>query len=185
MLSDYGHPDQATIIADVQRYLRQLALTSTGDTTPPGTVLLPPVDGVWDSLTSDALRAFQRAEDLPETGRTDPVTWERLYRAYLRSLEGSSPAARVKFFPERPVGAQLEIGSTHPAVWAVRWMLGELALQFRLPPLPNDGPYDEATAEAVRIFQAASGLPVTGSVDRVTWNRLVSQYESHLPSDDG
>lgn len=42
--------------------------------------------------------------------------------------------------------------------------------------LAVDGIYGEETAEAVRQFQLANGLPVTGKVDSVTWNRLVHDY---------
>lgn len=35
-------------------------------------------DGVWESATTQALRAFQRAHRLPDTGRCEPATWRRL-----------------------------------------------------------------------------------------------------------
>jgi len=37
---------------------------------------------------------------------------------------------------------------------------------------PIDGLYAEATIVAVSRFQAAAGLPMSGIVDRATWNRL-------------
>ncbi len=42
--------------------------------------------------------------------------------------------------------------------------------------LAVDGIYGPETTEAVRQFQLANGLPVTGSVDSVTWERLVNDY---------
>ena len=36
---------------------------------------------------------------------------------------------------------------------------------------------DDATARAVRAFQIANGLGVTGRVDRITWNRMAEQYD--------
>ena len=42
--------------------------------------------------------------------------------------------------------------------------------------LAVDGIYNEETAEAVRSFQLANGLPVTGNVDSETWERLTEDY---------
>ncbi|MHC4201149.1 MAG: peptidoglycan-binding domain-containing protein [Planctomycetota bacterium] len=41
-----------------------------------------PVDGKMGRLTTEAIRAFQRDNNLPETGRADKATWE-LLRKYL------------------------------------------------------------------------------------------------------
>ena len=46
-----------------------------------------------------------------------------------------------------------------------------------LSPTPVDGVYDRATEEAVRRFQQAQGMPVTGRVDQTTWERLFDRYE--------
>ncbi|MCM1524929.1 MAG: peptidoglycan-binding protein [Ruminococcus sp.] len=45
-----------------------------------------------------------------------------------------------------------------------------------MPVIP-DGIYGQHTKEAVANFQRSSGLPVTGEVDRVTWDRLYGYYE--------
>ena len=42
----------------------------------------------------------------------------------------------------------------------------------RIPPVPIDGVFGTATEEAVRAFQGAEGLPVTGRVDQEAWERL-------------
>lgn len=42
--------------------------------------------------------------------------------------------------------------------------------------LAVDGIYGDETAEAVRSFQLANGLPVTGKVDSETWERLAQEY---------
>ena len=44
--------------------------------------------------------------------------------------------------------------------------------------VPQDGFYDTATADGVRRFQQAAGLPVTGEVDGATWAALFTAYES-------
>ncbi|QFP78041.1 peptidoglycan-binding protein [Deinococcus sp. AJ005] len=57
-----------------------------------------------------------------------------------------------------------------------------LAVQNRLIALmrpqragQGDGWYGPATTQTVRVFQRAAGLPITGAVDRATWNRLFSE----------
>ena len=49
-----------------------------------------------------------------------------------------------------------------------------------VPRLKIDGVYGDETREAVRIFQALMGIPVTGIVDIITWNLLYSEYTAAL-----
>lgn len=46
----------------------------------------------------------------------------------------------------------------------------------------GDGWYGPVTAATVRAFQAANGLPVTGQVDRATWNALFSPQAKTFPA---
>ena len=43
-----------------------------------------------------------------------------------------------------------------------------------------DGIYSTETVEAVRSFQLMNGLPVTGTVDHITWDRLAQDYRDAL-----
>lgn len=45
----------------------------------------------------------------------------------------------------------------------------------RIPLINPDGIYGEETANAVKIFQQIYALPVTGSVDYLTWEKLREQ----------
>ncbi|MBQ1280754.1 MAG: peptidoglycan-binding protein [Oscillospiraceae bacterium] len=46
-----------------------------------------------------------------------------------------------------------------------------------IPSVIPDGIYGTQTETAVRAFQAAAGLPVTGRTDAVTWQSIVTAYE--------
>lgn len=46
-----------------------------------------------------------------------------------------------------------------------------------IPTVIPDGIYGPRTAESVRAFQRAAGLPVTGQADAATWNRIQYAYE--------
>jgi peptidoglycan hydrolase-like protein with peptidoglycan-binding domain len=47
-----------------------------------GSIPAPPISGVLDMPTADALSVFQRLSMLPETGELDKVTWKHLARHY-------------------------------------------------------------------------------------------------------
>lgn len=47
----------------------------------------------------------------------------------------------------------------------------------RIPIIIPDGVYGAETAAAVRKFQELYGLPVTGEVDRPTWDSIVREYQ--------
>lgn len=46
-----------------------------------------------------------------------------------------------------------------------------------IPNVIPDGIYGAQTAESVRGFQRAAGLPVTGTVDEATWRNISTAYE--------
>lgn len=46
----------------------------------------------------------------------------------------------------------------------------------RIPPVAPDGIYDAETEAAVSAFQRHYGLPVTGEVDRGTWDAIIREY---------
>ncbi len=50
------------------------------------------------------------------------------------------------------------------------------ATDERYPLLGVDGVYGPATTEAVRVFQATTASPVTGTVRRADWERIVREY---------
>ncbi|MCD7776583.1 MAG: peptidoglycan-binding protein [Firmicutes bacterium] len=45
-----------------------------------------------------------------------------------------------------------------------------------IAPIIPSGTYDEATAEAVRAYQASSGLHVTGLINAETWDAVAGDY---------
>ena len=57
-------------------------------------------------------------------------------------------------------------------------MLEEISVFFPITPVAVTGIYDEATRDAVSEVQARYLLPVTGEVDKLTWNALVRLYDS-------
>ena len=99
-------------------------------------------------VTQRAVRAFQRAHDLPATGNLTRQTWTALLS------EGRSPLVKV--------------GSANHAVRRMQRALNAaIAAQ-----LPVTGVFDAATTSAVRDYQRERGMYRTGVVAEDTWAEL-------------
>ena len=160
-------------IRNLQRYLRRLSFED--DTFP-----RVPVDGIYESATENAVRAFQAAYGLPETGRVDRATWDRIYDAYLRAERASNRTPVTNFFPKYPEGYEISRGERSLTVSLLQLLLGELSVIYDTLALAEvTGLFDEATEQNVRSFQRASLLPETGRVDLLTWNRILRDYENY------
>ena len=114
-----NHPNHSAATRDLQRYLRQLSYTEP--TIPP-----PPIDGIFDTRTTEALQSFQRLRGLNATGVADELTWELLYAAYRAALSANSPPLMIAVFPPDPLGYVIGIGSIGFPVTALQYMLREL-----------------------------------------------------------
>ena len=160
-------------IENLQRYLRRLSYeTFEGDAIPS-----VPVDGIFDTRTEESLSAFQRIYALPVTGRADRATWELLFAEFQRLSDGDE-IVRVDLFPSTPVDYVTARGEQSAFVLLVQWLLSEIEGVYNfLPPVTPTGIYDETTEAAVREFQRIHGLPPTGLLDRMTYNRLIREYE--------
>ncbi len=169
-----NHTTEAVARRNVQRYLRQLSYFEPE--IPP-----PPIDGVSGADTTAALRAFQRLNGLPATGEADRETFTMLYAAYLASIEEHSLPEAVSLFPSLPEGYTLTQGNDTPIVRLVQFLLMEISAVFDAASVVSEsGVYDSATAQAVSDLQYRSLLPVTGNMDKATWNALAHAYGDHL-----
>ena len=158
----------------LQRYLRHLSYFNEEI----GEV---PIDGVFDRDTAEALRAFQALKGLPQTGKADLETWERLVAAYEASVASKRAPERMAHFPQIPENYAVEVGEAQFLVAVIQNALHELSAVYEgLDNVPQSGVYDAATAEAVKAFQAVYGLPATGAVDRTTWNAIADAYDRQL-----
>ena len=109
---------------------------------------LPPVDGVFDATTTDAVRRFQLGHGLTVTGIVDVATWSKLAIPLSAGAEGRAVEA-----------LQRELVEKRGAVLVV------------------DGLFGSTTRSAVLAFQMHAGLAQTGTVDLATWRTLVWHYE--------
>ena len=107
-------------------------------------------DGVYGPATERAVRAFQKAKDLPVSGIVDEKTMEALRRsggAEKGELAQGARGGRVKEAQQRLQASGFLSGAA-------------------------DGVYGSQTREAVRRFQREKGLHVSGKIDDRTWKAL-------------
>ena len=63
-------------------------------------------------------------------------------------------------------------------VHSLQYMLRRLSLDYDfLPELMTDGIFGERTLEAIMLFQRELYPPVTGVVDRGTWNAIRERWQ--------
>ena len=160
-------------IANLQKYLRQLSYTDKD-------IIPVPIDSVFGSVTSDSVRSFQRKYGLSESGVADRETWNAIYEAYLDSINEHSPPMTLPVFPRTSDKYELILGDEYFAVSILKLILNELRLIYdSLLPLRTNSTYDEATERNVLEFQRINALPMTGKVDKTTWNSLVRAYNDY------
>ena len=134
-------------------------------------------DGIFGTETEEALRRFQRSADLPVTGRVDLVTWNTLVREAQHCTDAHCPGNPVCAVADAAI---LSVPERDPGfVRILQTMLRTLS-----PLLPTEkeiscsGVYDSTTAEAFSAVQTLFGRRATGLPDLISWNDLVSLYNT-------
>ena len=165
------NPYEEAANANLQRYLRQLSYFDQS-------IPRPPLDGIFEAATEEALRAYQRSAGLPETGIADAQTWERLYADYVSSLDDNSPPAPIYIFPRHPQGYAIVEGAEGFIVLAAQYLLNEMLTAYGEDEMlaSQNGIFDSDTVAATKRFQQLHRLSEDGKIDRITWNHLAAAH---------
>jgi len=115
----------------------------------------------FGELTRQAVQRFQQEVGLEPTGEADAATWAAIY-----SRSGATDIA----------GDAMKPGDSGDNVKAVQSRLN--ALGFFDNAISGD--YGYATQTAVRLFQTAAGLEVTGILDADTSSRLMADNAPNM-----
>lgn len=132
-------------------------------------------DGIYGAETVRAVSVFQRSHGLPVTGITDQTTWEAIVAAYEPALiqQDAAYPLNILLNPNQVIRK----GERHPNLYLAQSILTVLSQVYRSIGLPSlNGLLDEATSDALASFQALSGLPMSGNLDKNTWKHLALQY---------
>lgn len=131
-------------------------------------------DGIYGPETSAAVRILQQMEELPVTGEVDRATWDAVINGHLAVLE-STRIEPLSVFPNTDF--QLQRGAGGLMVGLVQGILQKVAEVYGNIPSPRlTMQYDLLTEQSVAAFQQKVHLPVTGRLDRATWNILSILY---------
>ena len=141
-------------------------------------------DGIYGPSTMIAVTAFQRREGIPVTGMTDEKTWDRIVAAYEPALIRVTKAEPIEILLEP--GQIILVGESSPYVYLLQGMLAQLSKDHASILLPGlSGVLDLDTSDSLRGFQTLAGLPVTGTLDKITWKHLVRQFTLNAAQNAG
>ena len=136
-------------------------------------------DGVFGPETEDAVLEFQRVFNLSPDGIVGNATWYRvlsIYNAVKRLNEITSEGLTLGEVSSK-FSETLSEGMSGRDVLAFQYYLAYIG-EFvnTIPSIAVDGIFGPSTRIALEAFQRTYGLPVTGVVDRVTWDKIYNVY---------
>jgi len=132
-------------------------------------------DGIYGPSTVAAVSSFQRIHGLPVTGVTDQKTWEQIVAEYDLALVHVDEAERVEIILNP--NEVLRHGDASPYLYVAQALLLVLSEEYGSIGTPGrSGILDDSTADAISSFQALSGLPMTGELDKITWKQLALHF---------
>ena len=170
-MAEFTTKEQA--VRNLQRYLRRLSYEQK-------TILPPPIDGIFGSRTAEALSEFQRLYGLPVTGQSDRPTHDALVQEYTRLTRDLDERVDPDFFPSSPQDYVTTPGEQNSFIVILQWLINELHVVYdTLPLLALSGMMDDATSDALRIYQQIQGFPITGQLNRSLWNQLARDYNQY------
>lgn len=132
-------------------------------------------DGIYGPQTMAAVANFQRNHGLGVSGITDQATWDAIVARYEPALIHVDEAQPVEIILNP--NEVLRRGDRSPYLYVAQALLQVLAESYASVGTPQfSGILDEATADALSSFQALSGLPMTGELDKITWKQLALHF---------
>ncbi|MGD9568321.1 MAG: peptidoglycan-binding protein [Sedimentibacter sp.] len=127
--------------------------------------------GTCDSQTLNAVKEFQRIFDLPITGKVDYATWKTLIIEHKNSAYNINMPSNVCCFPAN--SKEYKKGDNDNVIYILQIILKNYHNKYKnYADVQLTGIFDEQTETALKQFQKCSNLPVTGILDRQSWNTL-------------
>lgn len=142
-----------------------------------------PADGLFDKSTTDAVKEFQRVFGLTEDGLVGKNTWysiQSVYNAVKRLYELNSEGLKLADL-STSYPSELREGSEGDGVLILQYYLSYIANYVpTVLAVDIDGSFGPATKDSVLSFQRTYGLPQTGIVNRLVWNKIQEIYYSQV-----
>lgn len=140
----------------------------------------------FDLELEKSIKVFQQTFSLPVTGVVDKATWYKikyLYNAVKNisnlSSEGIALSEVTLKYPK-----VLKIGDNGSYIRELHYYLSMIScFDLNLPNVSfEEDEFKQETYEDVVAFQKEYNLPVTGEVNRATWNQILKVYASYKAS---
>ncbi len=152
-------------VQEIQFYLQRISRFNS-------MVEAPTLDGIYGGDTESAVRSFQRAYGLAETGIVEESTWNRLVEIYNGTLDNvDEPSNDITVVPYPnfviTTGAQ---GEYPRYIQQILNIINNVFLT--IPQVAEDGIFGPATRDAADTFALIFGLPQKGVVDEILWNKM-------------
>ncbi len=126
------------------------------------------VDGVYSKATVNAVKAYQKAHSIRETGKMNDFTWLSINAASNTTSTGTT-TDNDNYLTEENV-IVMRRGTRGLAVTRLQERLVSLGYYTKVP----NGVYEAADVEAVRAFQRNNGFTSSGTADLFTQRALYS-----------
>lgn len=135
------------------------------------------VDGIFGERTLEAVMLFQRDFHPPVTGVVNNETWDAIRATYLDvELQFGAPPP-LNVLPNGSFNAPQ--GKEGAPLLIVQAMFSSLSgVMDNFQPCEMNSCNSGQTHENLRTIQQLADLPVTGTLDRVTWSFLVQLYQA-------
>nr|WP_300093816.1 peptidoglycan-binding domain-containing protein [Sedimentibacter sp.] len=161
---------ETSAITEIQRYLRNISNSHPE-------ISLVELSGKYDVQTRKAVEEFQHLSGIPVTGKVDYITWNTMVKE--NNLHMKSKEMPYKLPCRANDFGKIAGGYSGDIVYVLKIMLNNFCRKYKnYKKLEINDKYDHETEEAVKEFQKISMLPVTGIVDKETWNTMVSIYST-------
>lgn len=155
-------------VMEMQGYLRNISRYDSDIPT-----VIP--DGIFGDETTESVKAFQRKHSIDETGRVNFETWNKLIEENRNAVFYFSDP--VQTAPIRNEDLPLREGKETYLNYNLNLMLSHLGRNFaNFDILEVTDVFSPQTTAQVRFFQKVTDVPLTGEVDKQTWNSLSQLY---------
>jgi hypothetical protein len=129
-----------------------------------------PVGQAYNNTSSADIARFRQIAAVQQSAGVSWWSWEAASNSNWDAI--GAPLAPYSGVPPSTDYALLARGAKNDLV---RW--AQEHLQSAGQAVAVDGAFGTGTETAVRNFQAAKGLPVTGQIDTATWQALINGYD--------
>lgn len=142
------------------------------------------VNGEFNEVTKNAVKAFQKIFNLTQDGIVGKQTWYKISQIYVgvkKLAELNSEGEKLPL-PETTPTETIRLGAEGENVKIAQYLLAVIgAFYDEILPVKITGKYDSETEESVRSFQRQFNLTVDGIIGPKTWSKLIEVYKTLEP----